>query len=34
GGTREVGVSSTQAVVYSDVVILIANYLLTQALLL
>jgi phospholipid/cholesterol/gamma-HCH transport system permease protein len=34
GGTREVGVSSTQAVVYSDVVILIANYLLTQSLLL
>ena len=34
GGTREVGVSSTQAVVYSDVVILIANYLLTQTLLL
>lgn len=34
GGTREVGVSSTQAVVYSDVVILIANYFLTQSLLL
>lgn len=33
GGTREVGISSTQAVVYSDVVILIANYLLTQLLL-
>ena len=34
GGTREVGISSTKAVVYSDVVILIANYLLTQLLLL
>jgi phospholipid/cholesterol/gamma-HCH transport system permease protein len=34
GGTREVGISSTQAVVYSNVVILIANYLLTQLLLL
>ena len=34
GGTREVGISSTKAVVYSDVVILIANYLLTQMLLL
>jgi phospholipid/cholesterol/gamma-HCH transport system permease protein len=34
GGTREVGISSTKAVVYSDVVILIANYLLTQSLLL
>ena len=33
GGTREVGISSTKAVVYSDVVILIANYLLTQLLL-
>jgi len=33
GGTREVGISSTKAVVYSDIVILIANYLLTQALL-
>lgn len=33
GGTREVGVSSTRAVVYSDVVILIMNYLLTQLLL-
>jgi phospholipid/cholesterol/gamma-HCH transport system permease protein len=33
GGTREVGISSTQAVVYSDVVILIANYALTQLLL-
>lgn len=33
GGTREVGISSTQAVVYSDVVILVANYLLTQLLL-
>jgi hypothetical protein len=30
GGTREVGISSTKAVVYSNVVILIANYLLTQ----
>jgi phospholipid/cholesterol/gamma-HCH transport system permease protein len=27
GGTREVGISSTKAVVYSNVVILIANYL-------
>ncbi|HEY0978620.1 MAG TPA: ABC transporter permease [Flavobacteriales bacterium] len=34
GGTREVGISSTKAVVYSDVVILIMNYLLTQMLLL
>lgn len=34
GGTREVGISSTKAVVYSDVVILIMNYLLTQLLLL
>ncbi|MBS1583136.1 MAG: ABC transporter permease [Bacteroidetes bacterium] len=34
GGTREVGISSTKAVVYSDVVILIMNYLLTQTLLL
>ncbi len=34
GGTREVGISSTKAVVYSDVVILITNYLLTQLLLL
>lgn len=34
GGTREVGISSTKAVVYSDVVILIVNYLLTQLLLL
>lgn len=33
GGTREVGISSTKAVVYSDVVILIMNYLLTQLLL-
>ncbi len=33
GGTREVGISSTRAVVYSNVVILIANYLLTQMLL-
>ncbi|HQV75440.1 MAG: ABC transporter permease [Flavobacteriales bacterium] len=33
GGTREVGISSTKAVVYSDVVILIANYALTQMLL-
>ncbi len=33
GGTREVGISSTRAVVYSDVVILIANYALTQLLL-
>lgn len=33
GGTREVGVSSTKAVVYSNVVILIANYALTQLLL-
>jgi phospholipid/cholesterol/gamma-HCH transport system permease protein len=33
GGTREVGISSTQAVVYSNVVILIANYALTQLLL-
>lgn len=33
GGTREVGISSTKAVVYSDVVILIANYGLTQLLL-
>lgn len=34
GGTREVGISSTRAVVYSSVVILITNYLLTQLLLL
>jgi phospholipid/cholesterol/gamma-HCH transport system permease protein len=34
GGTREVGISSTRAVVYSNVVILIANLVLTQALLL
>ncbi len=34
GGTREVGISSTRAVVYSSVVILIANYVLTQLLLL
>lgn len=34
GGTREVGISSTRAVVYSNVVILIANYALTQMLLL
>lgn len=34
GGTREVGISSTKAVVYSDVVILITNYILTQLLLL
>ncbi len=33
GGTREVGISSTKAVVYSNVVILIANYALTQMLL-
>ncbi|MBL8000900.1 MAG: ABC transporter permease [Flavobacteriales bacterium] len=33
GGTREVGISSTKAVVYSDVVILILNYMLTQLLL-
>jgi phospholipid/cholesterol/gamma-HCH transport system permease protein len=33
GGTREVGISSTRAVVYSDVVILITNYALTQTLL-
>ena len=33
GGTREVGISSTRAVVYSDVVILITNYALTQLLL-
>jgi phospholipid/cholesterol/gamma-HCH transport system permease protein len=33
GGTREVGISSTQAVVYSNVVILIVNYALTQLLL-
>jgi phospholipid/cholesterol/gamma-HCH transport system permease protein len=33
GGTREVGISSTRAVVFSNVVILIANYLLTQLLL-
>jgi len=33
GGTREVGISSTKAVVYSDVVILISNYILTQLLL-
>lgn len=33
GGTREVGISSTQAVVYSNVVILIVNYALTQFLL-
>ncbi len=33
GGTREVGISSTKAVVYSNVVILIANYALTQVLL-
>ena len=34
GGTREVGRSSTRAVVYSSIVILLANYLLTQLLLL
>ena len=34
GGTREVGISSTRAVVYSSVVILITNSLLTQLLLL
>lgn len=34
GGTREVGISSTNAVVYSSVVVLITNYLLTQLLLL
>ena len=34
GGTREVGISSTRAVVYSNVVILFANLVLTQALLL
>jgi len=34
GGTREVGISSTRAVVYSNVVILITNYVLTQLLLL
>lgn len=34
GGTREVGISSTRAVVYSDVVILLANVVLTQLLLL
>ena len=33
GGTREVGISSTRAVVYSNVVILIANLVLTQLLL-
>jgi phospholipid/cholesterol/gamma-HCH transport system permease protein len=33
GGTREVGISSTRAVVYSNVVILIVNYALTQLLL-
>jgi len=33
GGTREVGISSTKAVVYSNVVILMANYALTQLLL-
>lgn len=33
GGTREVGISSTKAVVYSNVVILILNYMLTQMLL-
>lgn len=33
GGALEVGRSSTQAVVYSSVVILIANYLLTQTIL-
>ncbi len=33
GGTREVGISSTKAVVYSNVVILITNYALTQLLL-
>ena len=33
GGTREVGISSTKAVVYSNVVILLANYALTQVLL-
>jgi phospholipid/cholesterol/gamma-HCH transport system permease protein len=33
GGTREVGISSTKAVVYSNVVILIVNYALTQLLL-
>jgi phospholipid/cholesterol/gamma-HCH transport system permease protein len=34
GGTREVGISSTKAVVASSIVILITNYLLTQLLLL
>ena len=33
GGTREVGISSTRAVVYSDVVILFTNLILTQLLL-
>ncbi len=33
GGTREVGVSSTRAVVYSDVMILLVNLVLTQLLL-
>jgi phospholipid/cholesterol/gamma-HCH transport system permease protein len=33
GGALEVGRSSTQAVVYSSVVILVANYLLTQTIL-
>jgi phospholipid/cholesterol/gamma-HCH transport system permease protein len=34
GGPREVGASSTRAVVYSMVLILIANYVITQLLLL
>lgn len=34
GGTREVGISSTRAVVYSNVAILLANLVLTRALLL
>ena len=34
GGTREVGISSTRAVVYSNVVILLANLVLTRVLLL
>jgi len=34
GGPREVGESSTRAVVYSMVLILISNYVLTQLLLL
>lgn len=33
GGTREVGISSTRAVVYSNVVILVTNLVLTQLLL-